>query len=45
LGIIFGFFVRIKLLIDWHFPPLFWKQLLDEPTTLADLQDVDAYSY
>lgn len=45
LGILLGFTIRTKSALDWHFPPFFWKQLLGEPETLADLEDIDAYSY
>jgi len=31
--------------MNWHFPPIFWKQLLGQPGSMGDLMDFDAYSY
>lgn len=31
--------------MNWHFPPIFWKQLLGEPVTMNDLEGLDAYSW
>jgi hypothetical protein len=45
LGNILGFNIRAKAAIDWHFPPLFWKQVLGNQLSLADLEGSDAYSY
>ena len=45
MGTFIGFNLRTKSSLDWHFPPLFWKMLLDEPLYLGDLEDSDAYSY
>jgi hypothetical protein len=30
--------------MNFHFPPLFWKQLLNEEITLEDFEGVDAFS-
>jgi len=31
--------------MDWHFSPIFWKQLLGISGSMADLLDFDAYSW
>lgn len=45
LGYFLGFSIRTKSAMDWHFPPIFWKQLLEQPCTLQDFEGLDAYSY
>jgi len=45
LGNFIGFSIRTKSAMNWHFPPIFWKQLLEEPVTMHDLEGYDAYSY
>ena len=31
--------------MNLHFPPLFWKQLLNDPVYLKDLECIDAYTF
>jgi len=45
MGNLLGFAIRSKSAMNWHFPPLFWKQLLSEEATAADLEYIDAYSF
>lgn len=45
LGHFLGFSIRTKSAMDWHFPPIFWKQLLEQPVTLQDFEGLDAYSF
>lgn len=45
MGSLLGFNLRTKSSLDWHFPPLFWKMLLEEPLSLGDFEDSDTYSY
>jgi E3 ubiquitin-protein ligase HERC2 len=45
LGYFLGFSIRSQSAMDWHFPPIFWKQLLGEEVTLNDLEGLDAYSW
>lgn len=44
LGYFIGFSIRTKSAMNWHFPPIFWKQLIDEPITLQDFDGLDTYS-
>lgn len=44
-GFFLGFCLRTGSAMDWHFPPLFWKQLMGESVGLSDLEGLDAYSY
>ena len=43
-GYFLGFTLRTKNAMNFHFPPLFWKQLLNEEITLEDFEGVDAFS-
>ena len=45
MGYFLGFSIRSQSAMNWHFPPIFWKQLLGEPVTLNDLEGLDAYSW
>ena len=45
MGYFLGFSIRTKSAMDWHFPSMFWKQLLGETVTMKDLEGVDAYTY
>jgi E3 ubiquitin-protein ligase HERC2 len=45
LGYFLGFSMRTKSPLDLDFPPLFWKKILDEPTSIEDLKAVDKYTY
>ena len=45
MGNFIGFSIRTKSAMNWHFPPSFWKQILEEPMTISDLEDYDTYSY
>lgn len=45
LGHLLGFTIRTKSALDWHFPPIFWKQLLELPVSQLDFEGLDAYSY
>jgi len=44
MGYLLGFSIRSKSALNWHFPGIFWKQLLGESVTLADFDGLDAYS-
>lgn len=43
-GNFLGFTLRTKHAMNFHFPPFFWKRLLNEEVTLDDLEGVDAFS-
>jgi hypothetical protein len=43
-GYVLGFCIRTKSPLDFHLPAFFWKSLLGETLTLADLNGIDAYS-
>lgn len=45
LGYFIGFTIRSKSAMNWKFPPIFWKQLNDEPVTIADFDGLDTYTY
>ena len=45
LGYFIGFSIRTKSAMNWHFPPIFWKQLLESPVTVNDFEGLDAYSF
>jgi len=45
MGYFLGFSIRSQSAMNWHFPPIFWKQLLGLPGTMSDLLDFDAYSW
>jgi E3 ubiquitin-protein ligase HERC1 len=45
LGLFLGFSIRTKSAMNWHFPPVFWKQLLEQPVGLHDFDGLDTYSY
>jgi len=45
MGMFIGFTIRTKSAMDWHFPPIFWKQLADEPVDINDFNQLDTYSY
>jgi len=45
MGYYLGFSIRTLSAINWHFPQIFWKQLLEEKLTLHDLEGMDAYTY
>jgi hypothetical protein len=44
-GNFLGFSIRTKSAMDYHFPPIFWKQLLEIPVTSHDFEGLDAYSH
>lgn len=44
-GYFLGFAIRSKSAMNWHFPPLIWKQIIGETPTDQDLEGIDAYSY
>jgi hypothetical protein len=44
-GLFLGFNIRSKSCMNWHFPPIFWKQLIGEQIGIHDLDTIDAYSY
>jgi hypothetical protein len=44
-GYLLGFTIRTKSPLDFHFPSLFWKQLLGEAVDLSDLRGVDEYTW
>jgi len=45
MGGFIGFSIRSSSPITWKFPPFFWKQLLNEPLGLDDLECFDAYAH
>lgn len=45
LGNLMGLAIRAKSAMDFNLPPYFWKQLLGEPATFADLEGTDSYSF
>lgn len=44
LGNFIGFCARTKSPMDFSFPPIFWKRLLDSELTIKDLKDFDKFS-
>jgi hypothetical protein len=41
LGTVMGGMIRTKNMLALDLPPIFWKQLLQEPTTITDLYQID----
>lgn len=45
LGVLFGYAFRSKSCLPFNMAPLFWKQLIDETPTEADLKTTDTYTW
>lgn len=45
LGSFLGFAARTKSAMDYNFPPVLWKRLFGEPTTMEDLKSFDQFTY
>ena len=41
LGNLIGYSIRTKSAMNWHFPPIFWKQLTNQEVTFDDLEGFD----
>lgn len=37
--------MRTGSALDWHFSPLFWKQLVGDEVSKEDFEGFDAYTY
>jgi len=44
-GILIGYAFRSKSCMPYNFPPSFWKSLINEKLTEADLNDFDTYAF
>ncbi|CDW84904.1 hect e3 ubiquitin [Stylonychia lemnae] len=45
LGYLLGYGIRAMSPLQLHFPPVFWKQILNDPLTAFDLKGFDTYSW
>lgn len=45
LGRFLGFAARTKSAMDYCFPPVLWKRLFGEPTSMEDLKSFDQFTY
>lgn len=45
LGHLLGYCIRTLCPIPLHFPPVFWKLILNEPLESKDLKSFDTYSW
>ena len=45
MGAFLGFAIISKSPIPWNLAPTFWKQLLGEQLTIADLESIDVFSF
>jgi E3 ubiquitin-protein ligase HERC2 len=44
MGRFLGFNLRTGSAMDWHFTPMFWKQLINDPISLKDFDGFDQYA-
>lgn len=44
-GKLVGFSIRSLSPLPLHLPPIFWKQILGDKLTLADLKGIDTFSW
>lgn len=44
MGRFMGFCLRTGSAMDWHFSPIFWKQLVGDPVKMNDFEGFDQYA-